>query len=175
MMARVNIWIVLLLISVLANGVLIGAGARTWFSPKEVVVEGNEPRRGGFNLRGFVEALPEAERRAARTQAEQGRREIRSLLREAGAARREAAQLLFAEPFDAEAAAEAMDRARLARLEVERATERRILTIASELSPEDRQAAFTAAMTIPDRRGPRGPGGPGPRPDRRPPPPPPEG
>ncbi len=186
-MGRINIWIVLLLVSVLANGVLIGAGARTWLSPKTEVSERTEPRRGGFQLRAFVDALPEDQRRAARAQAEEGRREIRALIFEAAEARREAAQLLLAEPFDPDAAMEALDRARQARQEIERATERRILQIAAELSPEDRRAAFTAAMTLPDRRGPRGPDGRGPGgrgpegrglegrdlgPDRRPPPPP---
>jgi len=31
-MSRLNIWIMLLIASVLINGVLIGAGARTWFA-----------------------------------------------------------------------------------------------------------------------------------------------
>jgi len=173
-MGRINIWIVLLLVSVLSNGVLIGAGARSWFGGEVVREEILEARRGGFQLRAFVEALPEEERRAARAQARQARREFRGLIREVALTRRAAAQAMLADPFDQEAAAEALARARQARAVLEQATETRILEIAAGLEPEERQAAFRAAITLPDRAGPPGGDrrrGPPPRGDRPGPPP----
>ena len=68
-MNRINIWIVLLLISVGVNGALIGAGARSWFDPGPVAApqEGSAGPSRGFNLRAFVEALPEEARQDARS------------------------------------------------------------------------------------------------------------
>ena len=154
-MPRLNLWIVLLLGSVLLNGVLLGAGARTWFGPERPIAsEAAEPRRGGFQLRAFVEALPEDQRREARQRAEGSRAELRGLVREAMITRRAAAQTLLAEPYDPDAAVDALEQARQARAALERATEARILEIADELDPDVRQAAFEAAMTLPPRRGP---------------------
>ncbi len=157
-MGRINIWIVLLLVSVLFNGVLVGAGARSWFAPDPVISEDMRHQRGGFQLRSFVEALPPEDRRAARAEAEASRAELRALVRQTMIARRAAAEALLAEPFDVDAAAEALERSRQARAELERATEGRILDIAADLEPEDRHAAFTSAMTLPDRPRTRRPG-----------------
>jgi uncharacterized membrane protein len=166
MMSRINVWIVLLLVSVLANGVLIGAGARSWFGDKAAREEILEARRGGFQLRAFVEALPEDERRAARAQAREARQELRGLIRDVALTRRAAAEAMLAEPFDQDAAAEALAQAREARAALERATETRILEIAAGLEPEERRAAFESAISLPERRRPRPHGQrPGPRPD----------
>jgi uncharacterized membrane protein len=155
-MNRLNIWIILLLVSVLLNGVLLGAGARSWFAP-EASLEARETVRpgGGFQLRAFVAALPAEERRAARQRLESTRRELGGLVREAARSRRAAAQALLADPFDPEAAEAALDRSREARAALEDATETLILEIAADLEPEERQAAFSAAMRVPpfDRRG----------------------
>lgn len=154
-MPRINLWIILLLVSVLLNGVLLGGSARSWFGPERpAAMEMSEPRRGGFQLRAFVEALPEDQRREARARAEASRAELRGLVRETVMTRRAAAQALLADPYDPEAAAEALEQARQARAALERATEGRILEIADELDPDVRQAAFEAAMTLPPRRGP---------------------
>jgi uncharacterized membrane protein len=167
-MGRINVWIVLLLVSVLANGVLIGAGARTWFSEEAAREEISEARRGGFQLRAFVEALPEDERRTARAQAREARQEFRGLVREVALTRRAAAEAMLADPFDQQAAADALAQAREARAALERATETRILEIAAGLEPEERRAAFEAAISLPERT--RRPGPP-PRRDRPGPPP----
>lgn len=161
-MGRINVWIVLLLVSVLANGVLIGAGARTWFSEEATREEILEARRGGFQLRAFVEALPEDQRLAAREQARLARREFRGLVREVALTRRAAAEAMLADPFDQQAAADALAQARGARAALERATETRILEIAAGLEPEERRAAFEAAISLPEHRRP----GPPPRRDR---------
>jgi uncharacterized membrane protein len=152
MMGRINLWIVLLLVSVLVNGVLIGAGARTWLAPEPVISDNANPVRSGFQLRRFVEALPPEARARAREDARASRGELRGLLREAMIARRAAAEAVRAEPFDAQAVAEALERSREARAALERATEARILEIADELEPEERQAAFRNAMGPPRPR-----------------------
>lgn len=166
-MSRLNIWIVLLLISVLLNGVLLGAGARTWFGADtpDASSEPAPPTAGGFQLRRFVAALPEDERREARARIVETRRELGGLVREAGRSRRLAAEALLADPFDPDAAELALDRSRQARTQLEDATEALILDIAADLEPEERQAAFRAAMRLPasDRQGPS-------RERRRPPP-----
>ncbi len=157
-MSRLNIWIILLLVSVLLNGVLLGAGARSWLAPEAPAASGATMRAGGggFQLRAFVEQLPPDERRAARQRVEDTRRELGDLVRDVAVARRAAAQALLADPFDPEEAAAALDRSRASRAALEDATEALILDIASDLEPEERQAAFRAAMRLPpfDRPGP---------------------
>lgn len=170
-MTRLNIWIILLLVSVLLNGVLLGAGARSWLTPEAPMQAGQAVRTGGgFQLRAFLAALPAEERVAARQRLEATRRELGGLVREAARSRRAAAQTLLADPFDPAAAEAALDRSREARAALEDATETLILEIAADLEPEERQAAFRAAMRLPpfDRQGP------GLR-ERRPPGPPPGG
>ena len=156
-MNRLNIWIILLLVSVLLNGVLIGAGARNWFSPPPSAPSGETLRMGGggFQLRAFVATLPPEERRSARVRVEETRQDLRGLVREVAMARRAAARALLAEPFDPQSAAAALDRSRQARAALEQATEILILDIAADLEPEERQAAFHAAMRLPRFDGPR--------------------
>ena len=159
-MSRLNVWIILLLVSVLLNGVLIGAGARSWLTPDASVQSGHMVRTGGgggFRLRAFVAELPPDERRAARERIEDARRELGDLAREAGIARRAAAQALLADPFDRETAEMALDRSRQARAQLEDATEALILDIAADLGPEERRAAFRAAMRRPAFDRPGGP------------------
>ena len=166
-MNRLNVWIILLLVSVLLNGVLIGAGARAWFGPDKPAETSETVRGGGFQLRAFLAALPPEDRRAARERANEARRELGPLVRETAQARRAAAQALLAEPFDPEEAREALNRSRQSRAALEEATETLILEIAADLEPEERQAAFRAAMRTPflDRMS-----SPGARQFRRPPP-----
>ena len=115
-MNRINIWIVLLLVSVLANGAFIGAGARSWFAPPPAFAPETAaaPSRG-FDLRAFVEALPPEVRTGARASARAERRALRGEVRDAVRARRAAYQALAAEPFDPDAAALALAEARDAR------------------------------------------------------------
>lgn len=150
-MSRINIWIVLLLASVLLNGVLIGAGARTWFgpdAPSAAPQPGAAPARG-FNLGAFVAALPEEHRAEARRLARAERRALREELRAAGRARMGAYRALNAEAFDPEAAALALAQAREARAAIEMRTEAIILDVADDLSPDERRSALRAALGPP--------------------------
>ncbi|WP_270375244.1 periplasmic heavy metal sensor [Marinicauda sp. Alg238-R41] len=145
-----NLWVGLLVVSVLANGILIGVllqrgfeqpGAREDRALETVLGPGR------FNPRAFYEALPEEGRAAARERMMEGRGEIRPLLREAGAARREAAAAILAEPFDTERAAEALRRARETRAAVEAQGERVLLDIVEGLDPQTRSEVLAEAYS----------------------------
>ena len=154
-MSRMNIWIALLLASVLLNGVLIGVSARTWLSPSQPAMVTREGPPRGFDVRAFVEALPEAHREDARRRAQAERRALRGEFRAAGQARRQAFEALNAEPFDPQAAAMALDEARAARGAIEARIEGLILDVAADLTPQERRAALSAAIGPPRfRRGP---------------------
>ena len=159
-MNRFNIWIVLLLVSVLINGALIGAGARSWFAPPPVdASEAGAPGLSrGFDLRAFLQALPADARAEARSRARAERRALRSEVRDAALARRAAHEALTAEPFDPDAAARALAEARAARAALQARAEAMILDLAAGLSPQDRRAALSAALGPP--RFPRRPDGP---------------
>ncbi|KAA5805156.1 periplasmic heavy metal sensor [Alkalicaulis satelles] len=155
-MNRVNIWIVLLLVSVLLNGVLIGAGARHWFAPEpspaaERPSSGPVMMRGNFSLRAFMRALPEDQRPLARERFEAASPHLRELGREAMQARRTASETLRAQPFDAEAAQAAMAGARDARARMDARTEAVILDILERMEPEAREAVLEAAFAPPER------------------------
>ncbi|MGX6647091.1 periplasmic heavy metal sensor [Maricaulaceae bacterium MS644] len=152
-MGRINIWIVLLLASVLLNGVLIGAAARDGFGTAAApeAQDRGERRtgrapRGGFDLRGFVEALPDDVRADTRARFDAVRPELRSLGRDAYLARRTAMAALGAEGFEVEAAATALGDARRARSELEAATERVVLEAVADLDAETRREALRAAL-----------------------------
>jgi hypothetical protein len=69
-MSRINIWIALLLVSVLVNGVLIGAGAHRWLSDDgaartSIRADASDvARMRGFEPRRFFRALPDEYRRS---------------------------------------------------------------------------------------------------------------
>lgn len=158
-MTRINVWIALLLVSVLLNGVLIGAGAHRGLIGGEAVSAPLEAPPGmdrGFDPRRFVRALPEAYQPAVRERIEAGRPEVRALVRDMAQARRRAFEALTAEPFDPEAAASALADARAARGRLEAHAEAFLLEAAADLPAEVRQEAFSRA-SAPRRRhdGPR--------------------
>lgn len=152
-MGRINIWIVFLLASVLLNGVLIGAAARDGFG-RDAAPEMSEHSergrgrgpRGGFDLRGFVEALPEDARAETRGRFDAVRPQLRGLGREAYQARRSAMERLGAEDFDVEATAAALAEARQARSDLEAASERVVLEAVADLDAETRREALRAAL-----------------------------
>lgn len=155
-MSRVNVWIVLLIASVLLNGVLIGAGARHWFAPArepaaQAPVSGPVMMRGHFSMRAFMRALPEAQRAEARERFESARTDMRTLGREAMTARRTASEALRAQPFDAEAASQAMAEARAARARMEARSEALILEILDTMEPEAREAVLEEAFAPRER------------------------
>lgn len=167
-------WIIALLVSVLVNGAMIG-----FVLQREVVPPAPSEREarlqlrgaggpGSFDLRRFVEALPEAQRARLREQMESEMGIMRGLMREARDARVDAAEILMAEPFDAAAVQAALERRRTTRAAIEAHIERVIVDIAAELDPETREQVLREARRGPPRGERRGPP---PRFDRRDPPP----
>ena len=138
MMRHAPIWIALLVLSVLVNGILIGVliqrGAGPGFEPH--ARHGEMHRPGRFHPEAFLAALPEETRERARERLREGRRDMLPLMREAARARREAARALSADPFDAEAAASALAEARAARAAMEARGEAVLLSIVEDLDPQ---------------------------------------
>ncbi|MEQ8405675.1 MAG: periplasmic heavy metal sensor [Oceanicaulis sp.] len=149
-MGRINIWVVLLLVSVLINGVLIGAAARDGFAPQAAPAAPLEAARGerrrGFDMRRFVEALPEQTRAEARGRLDAARPELRGLTREMIEARRNALRVLAEEEFDVEQADAALAEARRARADLEAATEHVVLESVADLDAATRRHALREAL-----------------------------
>lgn len=160
-------WIAALLVSVLINGALIGfllhrgADGPSW----RMVHEGGPhsgPRHEGamsgrFDVRGFLAALPPADREIAARHMRENMERMRSLGREALDVRRQADAVLAAEPFDPEAARAALARVRESRLGFETQMEASLIEILAGLDPEIRAAALEAGRR-PSFRGRREPG-----------------
>jgi uncharacterized membrane protein len=164
-MNRALPWIVALLISLTANGVMTGIVLhRVVGSPHvtEVMPHADHPphrrraeggRTGGFNVRAFVRHLPEEQRALARQrfQAERGR--FRELMLDARAAQAEAEAAMLSEPYDPDAVAEALDTLRARRFAIEAAMEDVVLELVADLPPEARRTALAAGRRPPGRDG----------------------
>jgi uncharacterized membrane protein len=164
-MSKLNIWIILLIISVLINGVLIGAGARAWLAapePAAVQQDRSAGPRGAFSMRAFVRALPDERRAEVRARFEAARPELRELRREAWRARQLAQEALRAEPFDADAARAATEEARAARARLEARSEAEILEVLGDMDADTRSRVIDATFA-PRERSWRGRRGDGPR------------
>ena len=163
-------WIIALVGSVLINGALVGylvhrtADGPRWYVRERLdseLPEGRGPRaQPGFDLRGFVEALPVAARDEARLRLRASFADMRDIALAGMVARRELDALLVAEDFDAEAVAAAMDRMRESQRAVEARIEAVVLQVVSELDAETRAAALQAGRDrigrdARDRHGPR--------------------
>lgn len=152
-MSRINIWIALLLVSVLVNGVLIGAGAHRWLSDDgaartSIRADASDvARMRGFEPRRFFRALPDEYRRSMFEQMEGSREEVFALMRDLGEKRRAVRMVLTSDPFDPDAAAQALREAREARARLEQRTEALILDAADSLPADVRRAAFERALT----------------------------
>ncbi len=162
-MSRLNIWLVLLIISVLLNGVLIGASARTWLGSPEPAAahqDRSSGPRAAFSMRTFVRALPDDQRAEVRARFEAAGPELRELGREAWRARQQAQEALRAEPFDATAARTATADARAARARFEARSEAVILDALADMDEETRTRVIDATFAPGDRprRGRRGDG-----------------
>lgn len=168
-------WIIALIASVLINGALIGFVAQRQLAPAAPVIErpgepGQDAGPRGFNVRRFIAALPQEYRQEARQRMRQEAPRSRELMREAYIARREAEVAMMAEPFDPEAAQQALQRMRTSRHAVEAHIEGVLIEVVADLDAETRARVLREARG----RGFRQEGDrPGPR--RRPPPRPPEG
>ncbi|WP_291844038.1 periplasmic heavy metal sensor [Maricaulis sp.] len=147
-------WIIALVGSVMINGVLVGYLLhRTTDGPRwhvrvphdgQMPTRGGPPGRAGFDLRGFVESLPEAARDEARSRLRASFAEMRDIAMDGRAARRELDALLVAEDFDADAVAAAMERMRQSQRAVEARIEMIVLDVVAELDAETRAAALQA-------------------------------
>ena len=157
---RATPWILALLASVLLNGALAGFVLhRVSGGPQIGVEREGRPDRSvqrAFNLRGFLQALPEERRQAAALRFREEGPVIRELLRAAAQARASAEAEFRTETFDLEAARQAMRTMRESRHAVEAHIESVVLEIVADLDTQTRQRALQAG-----RRGP--PEGPPPR------------
>jgi len=162
-----TLWIAALLISVLLNGALIGfvvhrsADGPVWRGgPGGAMTDGpppeTRPMASGFNVRGFLGALPEDEREVAGRRLRENMDTMRELGREAMEARREADAVLAAEPFDPEAARAALQHARELRLDFEARMEASLIEVIAGLDPQVRAAALEAGRRSSSREGRRG-------------------
>lgn len=149
-------WIAALLVSVLVNGALIGfvlhnnADGPSWRAAHEASPGSGPPRGGpmsGFDVRGFLAALPEAEREIASRRLHENMETMRGMGRQAYEARRQADAVLAAEPFDAAAAQAALAHVREIRLGFETQMEAALIEVFAGLDPDVRAAALEAART----------------------------
>jgi len=153
-MSRLNIWIMLLMASVLINGVLIGAGARTWFAvpaPEATHQDRSSGPRSAFSMRAFMRALPDDSRAQVRARFEAAGPELRQLGRDAWRAQEAAYAALRTEPFDPDAARAATAQARDARARFEARSEAVILETLAEMEPETRARVIEETVARRDR------------------------
>ena len=152
-MNRINIWIALLLVSVLLNGLLIGSSAHRWFhddGPSRASIRADAENAAsvkGFEPRSFFRAVPEEYRRELFEHMAGSRDEVYALMRDLGDKRRAVRAVLTTEPYDPEAAALALTEAREARARLEQRTEALILDAAGILPADVRRDAFDRALT----------------------------
>jgi len=150
-------WIVALLVSVLANGVLAGFVIhRTSDGPdwrprphhdEDRHREGRERRGGpadGFDMRSFLFALPDEAREEARSRLRDSLDEMRPAFAANREARAQLEALLVADTLDPDAVAAELERMREARLMLELNLESVVLDIISDMDPEVRAAAIEA-------------------------------
>lgn len=153
-MSKFNIWIILLIVSVLINGVLIGAGARTWFAaptPEATQQDRSAGPRGAFSMRAFMRALPDDSRAEVRARFEAAGPELRELGRSARRAQEAAFAALRAEPFDPAAARAATAQARDARARFEARSEAVILETLADMDPQTRARVIDETVARRDR------------------------
>ena len=144
-----NLWMALLIGSVLLNGVLLGVTLQRSFSPSAPSHVRSETvaSPGRFNGPAFIQALPEDVREDARERLRQSRSVLGGLMRTAVQTRVEAMTLMQSETATEEDILQALQRARQARNEVEARGEIFVMEIIAGLEPEDRVRALNAAYS----------------------------
>ncbi|PIW31388.1 MAG: hypothetical protein COW29_01900 [Rhodobacterales bacterium CG15_BIG_FIL_POST_REV_8_21_14_020_59_13] len=155
-MTRALPWIIALLISLTANGVMTGlvlhqvaGGPRIenilpYEGHRQRVQDDGGAGNRGFNMRAFMRHLPEDQRAIARQRFGEEREDIRQLMMEARAAQLAAEQALSARPYNAGAAADALNQLRERRFAIESAFETIVLDVVADLPPEERLQALAA-------------------------------
>lgn len=155
-MTRALPWIIALLISLTANGVMTGLVLHQVIGGPRVdsIQPGDsyQPRHrnerrysgGRFSIRAFMHNLPDEQRAIVRQRFSEERADIRQLMMEARAAQLAAEQMLSATPYDAEAVAGALNHLRERRFEIESAFEAIVLDVVADLPAEERLQALEA-------------------------------
>jgi uncharacterized membrane protein len=164
-------WKIAIAVSLALNLFLVGSMVGVLVVGLRAFGEHAEVRRGrGPDLSAAFQALPESRRQAFREVMRAQALSAGPDLREAAAARRQATQLMAAEPYDAAAVSDALARARAADGRARARIDATLATRLAEFSPQER-ALFARVMT----RGPEGRrgrrGGPPPAPQPAQPPP----
>ncbi|MDG1418551.1 MAG: periplasmic heavy metal sensor [Maricaulis sp.] len=147
-------WIIALLVSVLLNGALIGfmwhrsADRPSWVASTGQIggqeTRRENRRRGGFNVRAFVQALPEQARAHARQRMRANMPQARELMQQARQSRLDAEAIMSRTPFDPDAAGAAMDEMHASRRLAEGFVEGLVLELVADLEPEQREQALAA-------------------------------
>lgn len=146
MSRRARLWLILsLALNALLVGVVIGGG---W------MVAHQRGRPPAVKLRAAGDGLSPAQQPRFRTLLADTRSAGRPLLREARAARADAAMALVAPSYDATALAQALARARTADLALRQQREEAVARFAATLSVDDRRA-LAAGLRRGMLRGPR--------------------
>ncbi|HAQ36019.1 MAG TPA: hypothetical protein DCQ53_11755 [Alphaproteobacteria bacterium] len=150
MMTRATPWIIALLISVLANGAMLGLTLhRVSDGPRFQPAEHRQPagvRGDGFSLRGFLAGLPPEYRDDAMERMRESRDDVIARVETVHAAQANVEAVLQREPFDADAVRQALAELRQARGEMEVEVEDAVLDIIAALPPEGRLQALQAGL-----------------------------
>lgn len=150
-MNRATPWVVALLVSVLANGAMLGLTLHS-VSGGPRFDRGHEHsppaglRGGGFSVRAFLGALPPEDREAAARRLRGERDDVIARMRDVREAQQAVEAALRQEPFDREAVRSAMQDLREARGSLEGEIELAIIEIIADLPPEDRMRALEQGM-----------------------------
>lgn len=147
-------WLIVLLVSVLANGVLLGvllhrsADGPSWRAGhgERMEMRHSGDRRAGFALHGFVGALPEEVRAEAIARVRGEMSGMGDLMSQAHAARLEVERLLVEDEFDTDAVIAAMDDLNARHREIERRIEAAVLDVLAGLDRETRERAMAAGL-----------------------------
>lgn len=139
---------ILLLLSLLLNGVFLGmAIADRAFEPPHRGHRGSPDRE--FSVRLFLHNTPEPQREAMREELRERLDDVRPLFERARQAHRAAFEALAADPFDRAEAEAALQELRAARLAIDEKAQAVMLDLVEDLDAQTRRQALEAGM---DRR-----------------------
>ena len=147
-MTRMNVWIGVLLVSVLINGVLIGMVLQNQFSdtPNHSHEEFEDARHQRFNPRAFVAALPPDHADRARARWRVNREAMREQFSAMQDARAQVIVALRQEPFDPDFMLESLNQVRATRADLEVRMEQSFIEILSQLPADERERVFMAGL-----------------------------
>lgn len=142
---------ILLLVSLLMNGVFLGmAIADRAFEPPHRGYRDGPDRE--FSVRLFLRNMPESQRETMREELRERLDQVRPLFVRAREAHRDAFEALAAEPFDRAEAEAALQELRIARLAIDEKGQAVMLDLVEGLDAETRRRALEAGMDSRIRR-----------------------